>query len=124
MAQMILRHEGLPLRTYPIDRDCITVGRHPENDIELHDPVVSARHARLVRRPSPYLEGHADVLIEDRGSTNGTWVNGERVERALLGHGDVIRMGRHEFVYESEADDALDRTAIFLPDNGKTFSSR
>jgi pSer/pThr/pTyr-binding forkhead associated (FHA) protein len=124
MAQLILRHEGLPLKTYPIDQDCITVGRHPESDIQLHDPVVSGRHARLVRRASPYLEGHADVFVEDAGSTNGTWVNGERIERTLLGHGDVIRMGRHEFVYESEADSALDRTAIYLPDNGKTSSSR
>lgn len=124
MAQLTLRHEGLPLRTYRIDRDCITVGRHPESDIQLHDPVVSARHAQLVRQASSYLEGHTDVFVEDRGSTNGTWVNGERVDRALLGHGDVIRMGRHEFVYESEEDGALERTAIYLPDNGKDSRSR
>ena len=123
MAQLILRHDGLPLRTYPIDRDCLTVGRHSDNDIQLHDEVVSAHHARLVRRPSRYLEGHADVFVEDRSSTNGTWVNGERVERALLSHGDLIRMGRHEFAYESEAEEALDRTAIYLPDNGKTSPS-
>lgn len=62
-----------------------TLGRSPENEIVLADPLVSRQHARLVLG-----EG---LAIEDLGSLNGTFVNGERVGRTTLAPNDAIVIG-------------------------------
>ncbi|HJS71353.1 MAG TPA: FHA domain-containing protein [Acidimicrobiia bacterium] len=68
-----------------------TVGRHPESDIFLNDVTVSRHHCRFVTG--------ADILtIEDSGSTNGTYVNDERVDSAHLKAGDEVLIGRFHFV--------------------------
>jgi pSer/pThr/pTyr-binding forkhead associated (FHA) protein len=68
------------------------VGRHTENDIVLAGPTVSARHATIRR------EG-VGTVIEDEGSLNGTFVNGELVQQQLLEAGDRIQIGPHLLVY-------------------------
>jgi hypothetical protein len=72
-------------RRFAIDRE-ITIGRSDDNDVELTDPQVSRRHARIV------LED-GRVTIEDAGSLNGTYVNGERAGRARLAANDAIVIG-------------------------------
>lgn len=68
-----------------------TVGRHPESDIFLNDVTVSRHHCRFVT--------NADELkVEDSGSTNGTYVNDERVDSADLEAGDEVLIGRFHFV--------------------------
>lgn len=68
-----------------------TVGRHPESDIFLNDVTVSRHHCRFVTK--------ADSLaVEDSGSTNGTYVNDERVDSAELEAGDEVLVGRFHFV--------------------------
>jgi hypothetical protein len=65
-----------------------TIGRSRENDVTLDDAVVSSQHARLT------WNGRGWVL-EDLNSTNGTFVNGKPVERAVaVRQGDVIELGR------------------------------
>jgi hypothetical protein len=73
----------------------LTVGRSSTNDVELRgDGFASARHARF----DPRADG---VWIEDIGSTNGTFVNGIRLERARkLVPGDVVRVGETDLRYE------------------------
>jgi pSer/pThr/pTyr-binding forkhead associated (FHA) protein len=68
------------------------VGRHEENDIVLAGPTVSARHATIRREP-------IGTVIEDDGSLNGTFVNGELVQQQLLEEGDRIQIGPHLLVY-------------------------
>lgn len=70
----------------------LTVGRRPANDIALQDSSVSGRHARLS------IEG-GQVLLIDFGSTNGTFVGGERVEEHDLKHGDEVRFGKIEVIF-------------------------
>lgn len=71
-------------RTFPLGSET-TVGRAPENDVVVEDTMVSRRHARLTS---------TDVLaIEDLGSLNGTYVNGERVGRSRLAANDAIVIG-------------------------------
>jgi hypothetical protein len=62
-----------------------TIGRSPENEVVLGDPLVSREHARLLNGES--------LAIEDLGSLNGTFVNGERVGRATLSANDAIVIG-------------------------------
>lgn len=68
-----------------------TVGRHPESDIFLNDVTVSRHHCRFTTK--------GDTLtVEDSGSTNGTYVNEERVDSATLTAGDEVLVGRFHFV--------------------------
>lgn len=67
------------------------IGRTPDNQIVVNDPLASRRHARLVSRP----EG---LAIEDLGSANGTFVNGRREERSLLRERDIVTIGNVDFV--------------------------
>lgn len=74
-------------RRYPIPPGrAVTVGRALDNDVILDHPSVSRRHARLTPR-----SGH--WLVEDLGSTHGTYVNGRSVSSCLLRTGDELRLG-------------------------------
>ena len=76
----------------PLEHRTATIGRNGENDIVLAGPTVSARHA-TVRRES------VGVVLEDEGSLNGTFVNGQLVQQHLLEAGDQIQVGPHLLVY-------------------------
>jgi hypothetical protein len=72
---------------YPLLEDVTTVGRTEDNIVALRDPSVSSHHARVIRA--------ATFGIEDLGSRNGTYVNGEKVtELRALADGDLIRFGK------------------------------
>lgn len=77
VAKLIISCEGLPTREVELGSERMTLGRHPHNDIVLDHPTVSSRHAAIT------LIGD-EALLEDLGSTNGTWVHGKRVERHKL----------------------------------------
>ena len=84
-------------------RSIRTVGRSKQADIVLDATLVSRLHCRLEAR-----RDGVDVI--DLASTNGTFVNNRRIERAMLDVGDRLRIGRVEFVIE-RADDIVDATA-------------
>lgn len=69
-----------------------TIGRHPESTIFLDDVTVSRRHAEIVE------EGDG-LAIVDAGSLNGTYLNGERIERGRLNEGDQVQIGKYRFVF-------------------------
>jgi pSer/pThr/pTyr-binding forkhead associated (FHA) protein len=69
------------------------IGRSASADIAFDDGGVSRRHAVVMTR----TDGSAEVL--DDGSLNGTFVNGERVRRRVLEHGDVLTVGRRQLRY-------------------------
>ncbi|TDI52924.1 MAG: FHA domain-containing protein [Acidobacteria bacterium] len=77
--------------TYILRAGNTTVGRHPESDIFLNDVTVSRHHCRFVLT-------NEEIGVEDSGSTNGTYVNDERVDRAQLSAGDEVMVGRFHFV--------------------------
>jgi len=81
--------EGGPANgtNYPLDA-VNSIGRDVNNSIVIEDSFVSAEHALLTFRGRAWF-------VEDRGSTNGTWVNGHRVATYLpLGYGDELQVGR------------------------------
>lgn len=89
-------------KVYPVV-DRVTLGRGPDSLLRLDDPSVSRRHAVVFFR-------HGHIMLEDQGSTNGTFVNGERIDKAELKNGDRLRLGR-VYVRVIEAEYGLD-TAI------------
>ena len=117
MARLLLVVDGVVLKTYELDKDTFVFGRKGNADVLLDDPVVSGRHAQVIKVASDYLDGHSDFFIEDLGSTNGTLLNGKRVTRARLQHGDTIQISRHQFAFDSGQVPDLETTAIYLPDD-------
>jgi hypothetical protein len=77
--------------TYLLADGNTTVGRHPESDIFLNDVTVSRQHCR-------FLVEDDGLMVEDSGSTNGTYVNDARVDQATLKAGDEVLVGRFHFV--------------------------
>jgi hypothetical protein len=75
-----------------LERPEVTIGRDPVSDIFLNDVTVSRNHARLIVTP----EG---VTVHDVGSLNGTYVNDDLVESALLTSGDSLQIGRFRMVF-------------------------
>jgi len=85
--------DGSAPRWFVADTADLTIGRGQEADILVGHQTVSRKHASIAVIPD---EG---VVIEDLESDNGTFVNGERVERALLAPGDKLQLGTLELVY-------------------------
>jgi pSer/pThr/pTyr-binding forkhead associated (FHA) protein len=73
------------------------LGRHPDSEIMLDDITVSRRHASIERTPEGYV-------VTDAGSLNGTYVNQERIERAVLHHGDELQVGKFRLVLFERTD--------------------
>jgi hypothetical protein len=104
-AILIVRSGPTAGARYLLDTDVTTVGRHPEADIFFDDVTVSRRHAEITRDASSFE-------IVDQRSLNGTYVNGERVDRAKLINGSEVRIGKFRlnfFVSPADLSQAADR---------------
>ena len=94
-------------------------GRDPEAHFTIVHPTISARHCELVLTAD-------GVLLRDLGSTNGTFINGEKVQQAVLQPGQVLRLGDVEFLVEStdariaipEIQREIPAPPVVLPDGG------
>lgn len=93
--RMVMRSGSSAGKEYPLEKSEIFVGRDLSNDVVINDPEISRRHARL------YIQGSSYVL-EDLGSTNGSFVNGQRLAGpVLLRPGDSVTFGeRMNLVFE------------------------
>jgi pSer/pThr/pTyr-binding forkhead associated (FHA) protein len=82
--KLSVRQGPRPNLVFELDADSYIIGREAGNEIVIEDPQVSRRHATLTRQGATYV-------LEDIGSTNGTYVNGKRVTApVLLSNGDMI----------------------------------
>lgn len=93
MAKLVLKFKEAVIKDIEFDKDQVTIGRKPENDVAIDNLAVSGFHAKIFRENDAYV-------LEDMGSLNGTYVNGERITRKNLRHGDIVLIGKHsiEFV--------------------------
>jgi pSer/pThr/pTyr-binding forkhead associated (FHA) protein len=89
-----------PGTVYALEGDLLSIGRDSANEIPVNDAEVSRRHARLTFQGGKYV-------LEDMGSTNGTYVNGQRLTGPrVLKSGEVISLGEQiVFVYEAVDSD-------------------
>jgi hypothetical protein len=92
---LVLIREGTATKC-PLDQDLLTIGRSDSADIKVDGDYISRIHSRILRIGM-------DSVIEDADSKNGTRVNGEIVERHVLKHGDVIRIGTASFRFVDPA---------------------
>jgi pSer/pThr/pTyr-binding forkhead associated (FHA) protein len=92
-------NDGEPEKTFRILAGGIrTIGRATGADFIVDAPLVSRVHCRLTALPGGELE------VRDLNSTNGTFVNGERVESAVLSSGDRLQVGRVDLVALRDVD--------------------
>lgn len=94
-----LRPKGTGTRSgFPLNKDHVIIGREVKCAIMLNDNSVSRQHSSITRLAEGYL-------LRDLGSSNGTYVNGQRVQEVLLQDGDRVSIGDIEFWFEAPPDD-------------------
>ncbi len=92
ISSLVVRSGSQAGAVFPLRGPLTRLGRHPDSEIMLDDITVSRRHADIVR------EGDRSV-VRDAGSLNGTYVNLERVDEAVLRQGDELQIGKFRLVY-------------------------
>jgi pSer/pThr/pTyr-binding forkhead associated (FHA) protein len=91
MPKLVLKFEGSVLREVPVGTKEVSIGRSPDNGLVIDNPAISHYHARVFREEDR-------LMLEDFGSLNGTFVNGQRVKMVHLQPGDSVLVGKHTIV--------------------------
>ncbi len=106
-------------QVFPLENSIITIGRDPLLDVALADPEVSRQHARMAR------DENGDYKIQDLGSTNGTFVNGQRLggEPYTLSAGQEIILGSSVILSYVLATEDVDLPETATPPEGETAVS-
>jgi uncharacterized RDD family membrane protein YckC len=94
LAKLVINPTSAAKKEIPIVTRVISIGRDPSNDLVLSDSMVSRRHAILEQRDNQYV-------LRDNGSSNGTMVNGDRVESEKpLRDGDLVAIGSSRLLFQ------------------------
>jgi len=113
MAKLLLGFNDETLHEYELDQESMTIGRKADNDIHIDNLAVSSHHAKILTILN-------DSFLEDLGSTNGTFINGEKINKHALQNGEVIVIGKHKLTYINETADAgtsnFEKTVVVRPD--------
>jgi hypothetical protein len=112
MAKLYLTFDGRPLKEFTLSHGVVTIGRLPDNLVQIDNLAVSGHHAKVYWDSEHYT-------LEDNGSTNGTYINEERVGKHTLKDGDKVLIGKHtlEFVDEwhEDGEPAAEQTHVVPP---------
>ena len=96
-AVLIVRSGAQAGERFELEDEVTNLGRHPDSEIMLDDITVSRRHVTIEHTPQGYM-------VSDAGSLNGTYINQQRVDRALLHHGDELQIGKFRLVLFERTD--------------------
>jgi pSer/pThr/pTyr-binding forkhead associated (FHA) protein len=96
MAKLVLLSAGMTGRTHELTVDKTTIGRVEDNTFQIAEPSISSHHCEILRQGS-------DVVVRDLNSTNGTFINGEKVTETVLKPNQILRLGQIEMRLETEA---------------------
>ena len=96
MAKLVVLSEGFTGRTYELKVEKTTVGRLDDNAFQIAEASISSHHCEILLRGS-------DVAVKDLNSTNGTFINGEKVTETVLKPGQILRLGQVEMRLETGA---------------------
>lgn len=109
-------------RRFELTGSTVSIGRDAKNDIRLHDGEISRHHAEIRESPD-------GMILCDNNSSNGTYLNNERVDTAPLRMGDRIRVGQTELIYSGDAPsppsaaDLAGRISVVTPARGAESSA-
>src|SRR5258706_6385136 len=96
MAKLVLLSAGMTGRTHELKVDKTTIGRVEDNTFPIVEPSVSSHHCEILLRGS-------EVIVRDLNSTNGTFIDGEKITETVLKPGQVLRLGQIEMRLETDA---------------------
>jgi predicted component of type VI protein secretion system len=92
MPKLVLSMDGLVLKEMPLSKERTTIGRKPDNDIQIDNLAISGHHAIITCITN-------DAFLEDQNSTNGTYLNGQPVKKNVLRNNDVIELGKYKIKF-------------------------
>ncbi len=95
--RLIVLSGALKGKEIPIE-GLVSIGRNPDNSLQIEDLQISRRHAQIVRK-------NDGVYVKDLGSGNGTYIGAKRIIEHRLTHGDIIRLGRQQIQYRSGGEE-------------------
>jgi hypothetical protein len=96
MAKLVVLSVGMTGRTQELKADKTTIGRVEDNTFQIAEPSVSSHHCEILLRGK-------DVVVRDLNSTNGTFINGEKVAESAIKPGQILRLGQIEMRLETDA---------------------
>jgi pSer/pThr/pTyr-binding forkhead associated (FHA) protein len=102
MARLILMYNKQVVSEHPFEEGGITIGRHEDNTVVIDNLAVSGFHARIDRKGSDYI-------LTDLQSTNGTFVNDEKISARKLSHGDNILIGKHVILFVASDKERVEK---------------
>ena len=122
MSKIVLSMDGLVLKEFFLNKERMTIGRKPHNDIQIDNLAVSGDHAVIIT-----MQG--DAFIEDLGSTNGTLVNGQPISKHFLQDEDRIELGKYRLKYVKElqmpaqhGEGGFEKTMILRPGSSQVLA--
>jgi len=89
MSKLVILNQGMAGRSFELNIERTTVGRVEDNTFQIADGSVSSHHAEII------LRGR-DIVVRDIGSTNGTYINNEKITETVLKPGQTLRFGQVE----------------------------
>lgn len=96
MAKLVVLTQSMAGRSCDLVAERTTVGRVEDNAFQIAEPSVSSRHCEILLRGT-------DVVIKDLNSTNGTFINGEKISEGVLKPGQTLRLGNVELKLDAPA---------------------
>jgi eukaryotic-like serine/threonine-protein kinase len=96
MPKIVLKYNDKVIKEISLTDAVVTIGRKTDNDLVIDNLAVSSRHARIAKLDD-------DFVIQDTGSTNGIFINGEKIAQHILKYGDQILIGKHCILFQDNA---------------------
>ena len=109
MAMVIQTIDGVVTNKFEIGDTALTFGRTLDNQIQIDDLAVSNEHARVIGEAG--ADGEKVYFLEDLGSTNGSFINENKVKKQQLHHKDNLRIGWNIFTFIDENEVNLEKTS-------------
>ena len=108
MASLSIIFGGQEERTAALDKPKLVVGRDPTCDIQIENLGISRQHCAFVLRGETYV-------VQDLGSSNGTYVNGRKITEHFLNHDDEVVIGKYTLKFKNDAQPAPAPAAVGRP---------
>ncbi len=104
MAKVYLKFNSAVIKEIPLNKDEVTIGRKPTNDIVIDHPTISGFHAKIKKEDDHFV-------IEDLNSTNGTFINGRRIKSGQLKDNDQVGVAGHILDYHTNDAAVIEKSA-------------
>ncbi len=111
MASMVQLMDGVVANRFNIEGSGLKFGRTSVNQVMIDDLAVSAEHAQVVILKDE--QGVLKYVLEDLGSTNGCYINEQKIDgQQLLRHKDIVRIGWNNFTFVNDDEVDMEKTRV------------